>query len=137
MSVRNELSTKNKWWIERYRYLELKYFCRQYPIWKKAYQSLHGLSQRPNDLELFKKKGGHSDPTAKCAEAMLYYRERIELVERVAEKTDKELKKYILEGVTNGTSYDILNTRYRIPCCKDTYYDLYHKFFYLLNKERE
>lgn len=56
MSARNELSTKNKWWIERYRYLELKYFCRQYPIWKKAYRSLHGLSQRPNDLELFKKK---------------------------------------------------------------------------------
>ena len=23
MSARNELSTKNKWWIERYRYLEL------------------------------------------------------------------------------------------------------------------
>ena len=137
MSTRNKISTKNPYWVEKFRYLELRYFCRQYPIWKKAYASLHGLSGRPKDLELFKKKGGHSDPTARCAEAMVYYSSRIELVERIAQKTSPELGSYILEGVTTGVSYDVLRTRYEIPCSKDMYYDLYHKFFYLLSKERD
>lgn len=43
---------------------------------------------------------------------------------------------YILNGVTEGWSYDILKARLGIPCCKDTYYELYRRFFWLLNKER-
>lgn len=33
---RAELSKKNPYHIPRYRYYELKYFCRQYDDWKKA-----------------------------------------------------------------------------------------------------
>ena len=51
--VRPEISEKNPYFIERERYYELKHFCRQYPIWKKAYRALDGLSRRPADLELF------------------------------------------------------------------------------------
>ena len=36
-TIRPELSEKNPYWIERHRYYELKHFCLQYPIWKKAY----------------------------------------------------------------------------------------------------
>ena len=35
-TIRPELSEKNPYWIERHRYYELKHFCLQYPIWKKA-----------------------------------------------------------------------------------------------------
>lgn len=103
MSTRNKISTKNPYWVEKFRYLELQYFCRQYPIWKKAYASLHGLSGRPKDLELFKKKGGYSDPTARCAEAMVYYSSRIELVERIAQKNfSRAWKLYFRGGLQQG-----------------------------------
>lgn len=51
-TIRPELSEKNPYWIERHRYYELKHFCLQYPIWKKAYAALDGLSRRPSDLEV-------------------------------------------------------------------------------------
>ena len=44
---------------------------------------------------------------------------------------------YILKGVTEGWSYDILKARSNIPCCKDVYYNLYRRFFWLLNKARD
>ena len=36
-TIRPELSEKNPYWIEKHRYYELKHFCLQYPIWRKAY----------------------------------------------------------------------------------------------------
>ena len=53
--IRPELSEKNPYWIGKHRYYELKHFCLQYPIWKKAYNALLGLSSRPNDLDIFVK----------------------------------------------------------------------------------
>jgi hypothetical protein len=58
------------------------------------------------------------------------------MLENVAKMTDQFLGEYILQGVTEGWSYDILKARLEIPCCKDTYYELYRRFFWLLNKER-
>lgn len=112
-TIRPELSEKNPYWIERHRYYELKHFCLQYPIWKKAYADLDGLSRRPADMEIFSRNRTTGDPT------------------------DAELSNYILKGVTEGWSYDILNARSNIPCCKDVYYNLYRRFFWLLNKARD
>lgn len=135
-AIRPELSEKNRYWIEKHRYYELKHFCLQYPIWRKAYQALDGLSRRPTDLTTFSKTGSISDPTARCAEAKLFYSDRMDLIERVAMETDSELASYILKAVTNGISYDCMKARSDIPCCKDTYYKLYRRFFWLLSKER-
>ena len=43
--------------------------------------------------------------------AKTYYSERTDMVERVAEQTDRELAEYILKAVTEGWSYDILKAR--------------------------
>lgn len=83
-TIRSELSEKNKYWVERQRYYELKHFCLQYPIWVKAWKSLDGLSKRPADLALFSKTGEKSDPTARCCEARQYYLDRISMVEEAA-----------------------------------------------------
>lgn len=58
------------------------------------------------------------------------------MLERVANFTNPESAKYLLKGITEGWSYDILKARLNIPCCKDIYYDLYRRFFWLLDKER-
>lgn len=133
-----ELSERNPYWIEKHRYHELKYFCRQYPIWKKAYVALDGLSKRPEDFALFaKKKRKNGDPTARCATARAYYAERMAMIEQTAKEADQDLSAYILEGVTVGLSYEGLKARLDIPCSRDTYYDRYRRFFWLLNKKRE
>lgn len=135
-TIRPELSERNRYWIERHRYYELKHFCLQYPIWKKAYIALDGLSRRPDDLAIFSKTNRIDDPTAKCVEARIFYVERMELVEQAAIKADAVLYPYILRAVTKGLSYDSLKMQYEVPCCKDVYYDRYRRFFWLLDKER-
>lgn len=45
--------------------------------------------------------------------------------------------KHFVTGVTSGVSYDFLKSRLDIPCCKETYYDLYRRFFWLLDRERK
>ena len=45
---------------------------------------------------------------------------------------------YSVSGtMITGISYDHLKARTGIPCCKDVYYDLYRRFFWLLSKERQ
>ena len=66
--MRPELSQKNPYWIGKHRYYELKHFCLQYPIWKKARLALDGLSRRPADLQVFVSCGqAKGDPTERCA----------------------------------------------------------------------
>ena len=134
--IRPELSKRNEYWIERNRYFELKHFCRQYTIWKEAYEGLDGLSKGNLNLIHTSKTGAVSDPTAKCAEARLFYSERMDMIKQAAQETDSGLADYILAGVTEGLSYDRLRTKLRIPCGKDTYYELYRRFFWILNKKR-
>lgn len=136
-TIRPELSEKNKYWIEKHRYYELKHFCLQYPLWKKAYAALDGLSGRPVDLAMFAANNSCGDPTARCAMAKMFYSDRTEMLNRIAGNVDPELASYILKAVTEGISFDHLKARLEIPCCKDTYYDLYRRFFWLLNKERQ
>lgn len=134
-TIRPELSEKNPYWIEKHRYYELKHFCLQYPIWKKARAALSSLSQRP--IDAVKLTGSVGDPTAKCVEAREFYSERMGLIEKAATETDAELGGYILKAVTQGISYDHLRARVDVPCCKDVYYELYRRFFWILNRIRK
>lgn len=135
--IRPELSEKNPYWIGKHRYYELKHFCLQYPIWKKAYAALDGLSKRPQDLEVFVKSGQlTSDPTARCAESRLFFADRMELVEQAAIDASPDLYPYILRAVTEGLSYNSLKMQYDIPCCREVYYDCYRRFFWLLSRKR-
>ena len=58
------------------------------------------------------------------------------MIEKTAKEADNELSEYIVIGVTENMSYDLLRVTYNIPCCKDIYYDRYRRFFWLLNKAR-
>lgn len=136
-TIRPELSEKNKYWIERHRYYELKHFCLQYPIWKKAYIALDGFSKQCASLMEITKANGVNSPTERCVEAMAFYFERMQMVEQSAIATDPELTSYILKAVTEGVSYGALKSRLEMPCGKETYYELYRRFFWLLNKARE
>ncbi len=134
--VRSEISKKNKYWIEKHRYYELKHFCLQYPIWKKAYFALDGLSRNSSSLIKIQDTNEINNPTERCAESKIFYSRLTEIIERAAIDTDKLLSTYILKAVTEGLTYDYLKSRLEIPCCRDTYYELYRKFFWILNHAR-
>lgn len=133
--MRPELSKKNDHWIDRNRYYELKYFCLQYPGWKKEYASLDGYSNHSYDLVPVSKESA-PNPTLKYVERRSLYFERMKMVEQTAIDTDPYLASYILKAVTEGLSYTQLNSRLEIPCSRDTYYKRYRRFFWLLNQAR-
>ena len=135
-TIRPELSEKNPYWIEKHRYYELKHFCLQYPIWEKQYSLISNT--RSNETYSLTHIANQSfyDSTGETAVDRTYYSLRMELLEKVAKETDDVIGNYILKGVTEGWSYDILKARLNIPCCKDIYYELYRRFFWLLDKER-
>lgn len=94
------------------------------------------MYSRPADLITFSNMPG--DPTYRCAEARESYARRIHIIEQAAIETSADFYIYILKAVTTeGWSYEKLKVNDNIPCCKDTYYDLYRRFFWLLNKERD
>lgn len=135
--VRAELSTKNKYWIDKHRHYELKHFCLQYPMWKKVYSEFSDFSIPLSTIERVSTNNLPGDPTAHRATMKAYYSEKINMIERVAKETDKYLFEYIIKAVTEGRSYTYLKTKLDMPCGRDMYYDRYRKFFWLLSKVRE
>lgn len=130
-----EMSIKNKYWINKERYYELKHFCLQYDLWKEErtnlplFSSIHyGVKPSKNDI---------FNPTERDAFWLKYYSDRIQMIEESAARADKEMSKYLVMAVTKNWSYDILKARTNIPYCRNTYYAAYRKFFWILNKIRE
>lgn len=135
--IRAEISTNNRYWVEKHRYYELKHFCFQYPEWKKRYRAIDGLGARACYGSELVTGGTMADPTSTYAEARLYYRERMELVEAVAREAAGDLASYLLRGVTEQITFEKLNARERIPCSRDAWYAMYRRFFWLLDRARK
>lgn len=135
--IRPSISKKNKYWIDKHRHYELKHFCLQYKTWKKIYAELLDPKIPMVAMDKIPSSGTPSDPTAKRAMLKAHYSERIKLVEQAAMEADKYLHDYILKAVTEGRSYTYLKTVLDIPCSKDTYYERYRRFFWILNELRD
>lgn len=131
--LRPELSKKNKYYIDKHRHYELKHFCLQYPDWKKEYDSCCNVGPHITSFEELYNTGKVSDPTFSWVARRESLREKIRIIERAAIETDDVLFQYVLKGVTEGLSYTYLKTILQIPCSKDMYYELYRKFFWILD----
>ena len=135
--IRAEISEKNKYYIDKHRYYELKHFCLQYNEWKREYARCNDSIIFASKFEYNPSSNAHSDLTAKYAVKKLQYSTRIKLIERIAMEADDFLYPYILKAVTEGLSYPYLKTKLNIPCGRDMYYDRYRKFFWLLSEARD
>lgn len=135
--IRAEISEKNKYYIDKHRYYELKHFCLQYNEWKKAYNSCCEAIIFASRYDVMPSDGAPGDLTAKYAMKRAQYAERIKIVKQAAKEADDYLYPYILKAVTEGLSYPYLKTRMDIPCGRDMYYDRYRKFFWLLSEMRD
>lgn len=135
MKVKAELSKKNKYYISKHRYYELKHFCLQYNEWLEEYRELDSYPDPKNPQGNILKN--QSDITSERAIKAAYLSDKINTIKRCCEEADKELCKWLLIGVTEERSYVYLKQVLDIPCCSDTYYDRYRKFFYILDSTRK
>lgn len=132
--VRPVLSKRNKYYISKHRYYELKHFCLQYPEWKEEYANIAmSIGADSAVLDGMPKGNDKLDRTGENAVKLARIKGKIRIVEECAEAADPVLAKWILKAVTDGYSFAYLKTIMNIPCERDMYYDRYHKFFYLLS----
>lgn len=134
-NIRPAVSKNNQYYISKDRYYELKHFCLQYPEWKHIYSSL-SPTRCYAGIHKCEPGKGHSTPTENIAVERAAYSERISMIEKIAEETDKVFSVYILMAVTEGYTYPQLKARFNVPCGKDMFYEMYRKFFWILDKTR-
>lgn len=130
-SIRSTISKRNKYWIPKHRYLELRHFCLQYPEWKR---DLREYSWRSSGV--ISQGNEWSDPTSKAAERRERANRSVAMVEKCAKASSNELWAYLLKAVTQDLSYVALRMIDEIPCGRDMYYECYRRFFWLLDKSR-
>ena len=131
-NVRAAVSEKSKYWISKHRHYELKHFCLQYNDWKGSYKDADGYGD-----EASKSDTRYSDRTAQYGVLRTKYLEKIKTVEYAAMNADEALYPYILKAVTEGLSFTYLKSKLEMPCGRETYYDRYRRFFWLLDKMRD
>ena len=130
--IRPELSTKNKYWISKHRYYELKHYCLQYSEWQDEYLRLGDYILASRDIT--SKTNPFSDPTGKIAVKRAELEHKMNELKRLAKEADEALWPYIFQGVTQGVSFVYLRYTMEMPAEKSMYYDRYRKFFWLLSK---
>lgn len=132
--IKPELSKKNKYYINRHRYYELKHFVMEYPHWKELYNEAEGyISSHPE----FKMNCQKSDPTYKVAEKRSRYGRYLYVIERSAELCSEELGSTILYAIIHNNTYEHLLTQGRLYCSRNEYYETYRKFFWILDSLRD
>lgn len=132
--IRTELSKKNQYYISKYRYLELKYFCLQYNEIKKEIESITYISSQK--FPEVKIRNRSTDFVENTAMHLSYLTEKLKLIEQTAIETDPELYSYILLAVTCGFTFNHMQLNKNIPCGRSKFYQLYRKFFYLLSQKK-
>ena len=133
--TRPELSKKNRYWIEKERYLELRHFCMQYKTWKQRCKEINAIAS--TKISDGKNAKNISNPVAIAVEKREEYIRKIELIENAANDADSELSYYLIKGVTEGVSYYGLRLIYEMPTCKEKYYTAYRRFFFILDATRD
>ncbi len=135
--IRPEISKKKRFYISKHRFYELKYFCRQYSEWKTSAETILDHSSEMVFDPVKVRSSDLSDPVFKMVEKREEYLDRMFMIEKAAKAASPDLWKYLMKGVTDGISYEHLLARYEIPCCKDTYYEAFRRFFWALSKLRK
>lgn len=133
--IRPELSKKNKYYISKYRYYELKYYCLQYPEWKKELLECQEEIVATSSLILKRKEKRLEDRVSEIAIRKNSLERKIETIVSSCKLTDSSIWSFILKAVTEGMSWTHLSVALNIPCSKEYYYHRYHKFFYILDSK--
>lgn len=133
-NIRTSISESSPYYISKHEYLMTKHFAMQYPEWKKQRNEIESR------ITYGFKMGGVQyekiyNPVERAQEDAEKYAARIDLIEQMAKIAGEDIWQIVLVGVTTDCNYEYLRLVKNLPCCKDTYYKMYRKFFWLLNRE--
>lgn len=133
-NIRNSISESNPYYLSKHEYLMLKHFALQYNDWKKAKREIESRVGSGFKIGGDQNACNYHDPVSIAVEKAERYRIRIELIEQAAKNAGGDIWEFILLGVTTECNYEYLRLVKNIPCCKDVYYKMYRKFYWILNK---
>ena len=118
--------------ISQNRYRELKYFCLQYPEWKKELESLSFIqSVKYNNVGSAGNK--KSTPTENIALKKMELEAKCKLLDEVIEialKGMEYLEKSFRDNIIKGKSFEYID----VPCSRSTFYRARRNFFAALSK---
>ena len=132
--IRPKLSLKNKYYISKERYYELKHFCLQYSEWCREISKLKLF--RSTELTGMPIDHNVADPTGDIAVKIARLTKRIDVLKEAIGMLEPWISGYIFEAVTNGRTYEYFQGL-GIACGRVYFYDRYHEFFWHLDKVRE
>ena len=136
--IRPEVSKRRDYYISKHRFYELKHFCLQYKEWRKELNELPDISvSHALDGRVHGHGRGPGDPVFDAVVCRELLTDRIQMVKKAAKACSEDLGNYIFKGVTEGISYEGLHLQNGIPCCKETYYEAFRRFFFILSKLRK
>lgn len=117
--------------IDRNRYRELYYFCKQYRQFKKQLSAIRGGFNSSMSDGMPRAQGGHSDPTAMRAQKAELLQSKIDRIERACHQAGDELgiSAALLSNVTDGIRYEDMEA----TCGRRQFYDARRKVFWILN----
>lgn len=107
------LSKKNKYYISKHRYYELKHFCLQYNEWIEELKKLNSQGGRSAGGEIHSNPQ-FSDPTAEIAMRQSQLQQNIEMIKVAAIQTDRVLFNYLIKAVTEESSTAIRSSMKRL-----------------------
>jgi len=131
--IRSEVSKKNQYYISKHRYYELKHFCLQYPEFKKIYESL--CEKIPGGVIRVSSNSHLQDDES--LDVRQRYLDKMDMIEKCALATDPVLGVYIFKAVTKGLTYSYFRMHDGVPCGRDMFYQMYRKFFYILDRQQK
>lgn len=135
-TIRPEISQKSKYYISKHRYYELKHFCLQYHDWMKERYYIRENVLGSTSVITANSDGSKDSPVEKAVIRLEELNKKISLIVDTIKEVDESLYNYILMSVVDAASYDSINTKFGVPCCKEVFYKKYREFFYKLDKKR-
>lgn len=125
-----------KYHISRHKLSYAKSFSLQYNDWIDQYNMLKDSVKGISYSESVQ-GGKNSDPTQKLAAKRAELKEKIMKIEHAAvDAGGEDLASYILKAVTNEfVTYDVLYSKYHMPCGRTLFYEKRRKYYYLLSQE--
>ena len=131
--ARNYIPCWDKIGISRERYLELLYFCRQYPRWKHEAASMLGI--RGKALDGMPHGAGVGDPVAAQAERRERLLRKIDLVEGCARMIGSgDWYSALITNVCHGKPYAMIDPVMMPTSKKASFFKARREFFLALDQ---
>lgn len=138
MKEKSELSKSSQFYLSKYRYLELKNFCLQYPTWIKAKAGLESRALKSRSIVERGDKCSDGTSVERLTEAIENFDRLIDIIQKALSACQHEIQAYVLWSVTEGLSYDNMYAQLKYPpCSRHEFYRERRKFFYILNHIRK